>query len=170
MNSSAEDFSDNREASGRGISTRFFMPQSPKVHEMGDEGLLEVWKKVLMLDDDEVLTTLLKESLESNAFEVTVVQTGVDGIKQIMAGDFDVILCDMVMPKMPGDMFYRAVERVRPHLCKRFIFMTGYKGDPKIDLFIRQVKGLMLWKPFEMHVLLEAINVILNKAQSGETK
>ena len=108
--------------------------------------------------------------MESNAFEVTVVQTGVDGIKKVMAGDFDVILCDMMMPKMPGDMFYLAVERARPHLCKRFVFMTGYKGDPKIDAFIRQVKGLMLWKPFEMHLLLDAINVILKKVQSGAVK
>ena len=149
---------------------KFFIPQAEKVYEVTNDDLPEVRKKVLLLDDDETLAKLLQEFLESNAFEVTVVQTGVDGIKKVMAGDFDVILCDMMMPKMPGDMFYLAVERARPHLCKRFVFMTGYKGDPKIDAFIRQVKGLMLWKPFEMHLLLDAINVILKKVQASAVK
>jgi len=170
MNASEENYSANRAGSGQRISTRFDIPEAEKAHERGDEGLLEARKKVLILDDDEVLTTIIKESLESNGFEVATVQDGVDGIKQIMAGDFDVILCDVVMPKIPGDMFYQAVKWARPHLCKRFIFMTGYKGDPKIAAFIRQVKGLMLWKPFENHVLLEAINVILKKAQLSEAK
>jgi hypothetical protein len=60
-------------------------------------------------------------------------------------------------------MFYLAVERTKPHLCKRFIFMTGHRGDPKIDEFIRRVKGLMLWKPFEMYMLTEAIQTVLKK-------
>jgi len=149
---------------------KFFIPQEEKVHEVTDDDLPTAPKKVLMLDDDVGLTVILREFLEANAFQVTVVATGVDGIKCVMAGDFDVILCDMMMPKMPGDMFYLAVERARPHLCKRFIFMTGHKGNPKIDNFIRQVKGLMLWKPFEMHTLLDAIHVILKKSHSGGAK
>lgn len=149
---------------------KFFIPQEEKVHEVTDDDLPAMPKKVLMLDDDVSLTAILKEFLESNGYHVTVVETGVEGIKNVMAGDFDIILCDMMMPKMPGDMFYLAVERARPHLCKRFIFMTGHKGNPKIDSFIRQVKGLMLWKPFEMHTLLDAISVILKKTQPGAGK
>jgi DNA-binding NarL/FixJ family response regulator len=80
-----------------------------------------------------------------------------------MATDFSIILCDMVMPNFPGDMFYAAVERVRPKLCKRFIFMTGHQGDRKIEEFIRRIRGLMLWKPFQMTILFDTIKVVLNK-------
>ena len=66
-------------------------------------------------------------------------------------------------PNLSGDMFYMAVERTKPNLCKRFIFMTGHKGDPKIDAFIRKVRGLMLWKPFELHDLQATIEAILKK-------
>jgi DNA-binding NarL/FixJ family response regulator len=86
-------------------------------------------------------------------------------LKKILSDDFEIILCDMVMPNFPGDMFYLAVERVRPNLCKRFIFMTGHKGDPKIGEFIRRIRGLMLWKPFEMHVLFDAIKAVNSKKQ-----
>ena len=64
-------------------------------------------------------------------------------------------------------MFYRAVERVRPNLCKRFIFMTGHTGDKEIDTFIRGVRGLMLWKPFQIHEVLDAIKIVLRKASSS---
>ena len=106
---------------------------------------------------------LLKDHLGSQGYLVTYVTSGVEGLKLVMMGEFDIILCDMMMPNLSGDMFYLAVERTKPHLCKRFIFMTGHKGDPKIDAFIRKVRGLMLWKPFELHDLQAAITAILKK-------
>ena len=57
-------------------------------------------------------------------------------------------------------MFYRAVERVEPHHCERIIFVTGHRGDEKVHEFIRKVKGLVLWKPFGLDRLLEAMKII----------
>lgn len=148
---------------------RFFVPGQEKVHEVPDDEVPPQKRKILVLDDDKDLVFLLKEYLLTENFEVTAVENGVEGVKHVMAADFDVILCDMMMPKLPGDMFYVAVERTKPHLCKRFIFMTGHKGNPKVDEFIRKVKGLMLWKPFEMYVLLEAINTVLKKNPSSSS-
>jgi CheY-like chemotaxis protein len=104
---------------------------------------------------------VLKVHLEMNAWEVTAVSNGLDGLNQVMDRDFDIIVCDMMMEKLAGDMFYRAVERAKPHLCKRFVFMTGYKGNKKIEDFIRDVNGLMLWKPFEIYELLDTMKMVL---------
>lgn len=142
---------------------RFYIPGQEKTHEVPEDELPPDKRKILVLDDDKDLIFLIKEFLASQHFEVVAVENGVEGVKQVMATDFDVILCDMAMPKLPGDMFYLAVERTKPHLCKRFIFMTGHRGDPKIDEFIRRVKGLMLWKPFEMYMLTEAVQSVLKK-------
>ena len=120
-------------------------------------------KTILMLEDDPDLATTLKEFFLNEGFAVTHAVNGVDGLKRIMAGDFNLILCDMLMPHLAGDMFYTAVERVKPNLCKRFIFMTGHQGDPKWDAFVRRVGGIMLFKPFELHVLIEAIQSVLKK-------
>ncbi len=140
-----------------------WIPQEEKVHEVSEEDLPPAAKKILMLEDDTELAALLNEYLGSQGFVVTYVKSGVEGLKLIMMGEYDVILCDMMMPNLSGDMFYLAVERTKPLLCKRFIFMTGHKGDPKIDAFIRKVRGLMLWKPFELHDLQAAITAILKK-------
>lgn len=114
-------------------------------------------KKVLLLEDDEDFRGIIKDFLESNLYNVVTVRNGVEGVREIMASDFEVILCDMMMPTLPGDMFYLAVERMRPHLCDRFLFMTGHKGDIKISEFIKKVSGTMLNKPFHMEDLLEMI-------------
>src|SRR5438105_15157340 len=122
---------------------------------------------LLLLEDNDELAASLQEFLELYSCKTVRVTNGVDGLRKIMVVDFDVILCDMVMPAFPGDMFYRAVERVKPHLCRRFIFMTGHAGNARIDAFIRSVRGFMLWKPFQLHEVLDAIKTVLRKAASS---
>ena len=106
---------------------------------------------------------ILREFLTPQNYHIVSVSNGAAGIREILASDFDVILCDMMMPNLPGDMFYLAVQRSRPHLIRRFIFMTGHHGNPRIDDFIRNVGGLMLWKPFQLYQLMEAIQVVERK-------
>ena len=139
------------------------IPENETVYEISSDLIPPTGPKVLVLDDDQDLTSLLERFLKSKYYRVEVVDSGVEGIKMIMGQDFDVILCDMMMPHMPGTMFYKAVERAKPELCRRFIFMTGHAGDRKIDSFIRSVRGLMLWKPFEMQQLVDAIESMVRR-------
>lgn len=125
-------------------------------------------RKLLMLEDDAELTELLTSYLEQFGYDVVSVDNGVEGLRLVMESDFDVILCDLVMPHLPGDMFYLAVERTKPHLTKRFIFMTGHRADPKWDAFVRKVKGLILWKPFQLFELMERIKLIDAKLQADQ--
>ena len=112
---------------------------------------------VLLLEDDPQFKEIMNEFLSSHGFRVVSVQNGVEGVHEVLAKDFEIILCDMMMPTLPGDMFFRAVERMRPHLCNRFIFMTGHRGNGKVSDFIRAVNGTMLSKPFHVDDLLEMI-------------
>ncbi|MDP9291231.1 MAG: response regulator [Verrucomicrobiota bacterium] len=119
--------------------------------------------KILFLEDDVAFKDAITDFLESQFYAVTGVPSGVEGVREIMANDFDVIVCDMMMPSLPGDMFYYAVERMRPYLCARFIFITGAKGDKKIHEFIRKVNGTILMKPFHVQDLLETIRFVQSK-------
>ena len=139
---------------------RLEIPKPEIVYDISDAGGLAKPNSILILEDDLDLAGLLRDSLQNEGHQVTVVTNGADGLKKIMADEFDVILCDMVMENFPGDMFYLAVERIRPQQCKRFIFMTGHKGNQKIEQFFRQINGLTLWKPFEMQDLHDAIKTV----------
>ena len=146
---------------------KYYAPVVEKTHDIADVADPAPRRKILILDDDLTLLDLTRLILEKNGYEVDTVSDGVQGINKILAGDYLVILCDMVMPNLAGDMFYLAVERVKPHLCKRFLFMTGHGGDRKIDEFIRKVRGLILWKPFQSHVLLESIKAVEQKSNES---
>src|ERR1700677_1973103 len=123
-------------------------------------------KSILLLDDDIDLADTLKMLLESRNFVVTTVKNGVEGLHEIMAFDFDIIMCDIMMPAMPGDMFYLAVQRTKPHLCKRFIFITGHSGNPKIDDFLKKVDAVVLSKPVVTDELVGAISFVMKNSQS----
>ena|SRR5271154_4169598 len=129
----------------------------PRIYEIPDDLLDSKRNTVLVLEDDTDFANTLRDSLESLGYRVTIVPTGAEGVQQILASDFDAIVCDMVMPNFPGDMFYLAVQRSRPHLCKRFIFITGHQDNPKIAQFIKQSGRLVFWKPFEMRRLFDAL-------------
>jgi DNA-binding NtrC family response regulator len=131
-----------------------------KIHDLDEAMRLDGNKRILIIDDDVNTSDVLKMYLENQGYEVDSSTDGVQGVKKIMAADYAVILCDMVMPNLSGEMFYVAVERIKPHLCKRFVFMTGHQQDAKIDAFIRRIHGLMVWKPFQLQTIMEAIHTI----------
>jgi CheY-like chemotaxis protein len=114
-------------------------------------------RRALLLEDDESFREIMQAFLAEQGLDVVPVQNGVEGVHEVLASDFDAILCDMNMPTLPGDMFYRAVERMRPHLCERFIFMTGYRGNSKVNDFMKSVDGIALIKPFHMDDLQELL-------------
>jgi two-component system, cell cycle sensor histidine kinase and response regulator CckA len=138
-----------------------------KMYDLDADTRLETKRTILIVDDEPQFIKWTSTFLESCGFQVDSVTEGTEAIKKIMVSDYTVILCDMVMPNLAGDMFYLAVERVKPHLCRRFIFSTGYQDDPKIDAFIRKVNGLVLWKPFALQALTEAIQVIEKRVAEG---
>ena len=139
---------------------RFIAPLEQKTYEVSGEPV-EMSKTILLVEDDAAFAEILKEYLESCDFSVTIACDGVQGMKRVMEKDFDIIICDLLMPNLPGDMFYIGVERVKPKLAKRFIFITGHQNNPKISEFVKKVRALTLFKPFEMHVLIETINAAL---------
>jgi CheY-like chemotaxis protein len=142
-------------------------PVGEKTHDLDQVASWAARKKILLLDDNSDFADMTRLQLQEKGYEVDLAADGVQGIKKIMVHDYSVILCDMVMPNLAGDMFYLAVERVKPYLCKRFVFMTGHQGDRKVDEFIRKVRGLLIWKPFQIHVLMETIQAVEMKAAKG---
>lgn len=117
-------------------------------------------RSVLVVDDDVELAMMYRELLGSEGFEVTTASNGVEALKYIMAETPDAIICDIMMPHMPGDMFYVAVQRVKAELCERFIFVTSYEGNPKVEAFFKEHKALVLYKPVTLGKLTGTLNIL----------
>jgi DNA-binding response OmpR family regulator len=118
-------------------------------------------KHVLIVDDDLELTVLYEKLLEAFHYEVSTASDGSLALKHALYQDLDAILCDLRMPELEGDLFYRAVERAKPDLCRRFIFITGAGDDPKYQPFLSQVKSPVLYKPVQPAILLAELQKLL---------
>ncbi|RPA68122.1 sigma-54-dependent Fis family transcriptional regulator [Cyclobacteriaceae bacterium YHN15] len=58
--------------------------------------------KILIIDDEKVIRSTLKEILEYEKYEISEAQDGEQGLKMIQEEDYDLVLCDIKMPKMDG--------------------------------------------------------------------
>jgi CheY-like chemotaxis protein len=149
-----------KNSSGRYQACYSFSSFMMKSHQLRSDIQFD---RILLLEDDRDFSSVLKEFLESVPYDVVAVENGVEGLREIMARDFDAVICDMMMPKLNGEMFYRAIERIKPSLCQRFVFITGFRGNPNIDNFMKQIKGTMLPKPFHMDMLRESVEFALQR-------
>src|SRR5256885_3426884 len=117
-------------------------------------------RRVLLLEDRDDFREVLRDHLAFRSYEVTSVRSGVEGLREIMKGAFDLIICDMMMPQVGGEMFYWAVTRVRPAAARRFLFFTGHRNDPSIEFFFRRVEATGLFKPFKLGGLDSTIDTV----------
>ena len=86
--------------------------------------------RVLVVDDDLELVEVYRQLLETHNYEATTASDGVRALKLILYREVDAIICDLKMPQLEGDLFYSTVERVKPDLRDRFVFITGMAEDP----------------------------------------
>jgi CheY-like chemotaxis protein len=117
-------------------------------------------RRVLLLEDRDDFREVLHDYLAFRSYKVTSVPNGAEGLRKIMNRAFDLILCDMMMPQVGGEMFYWAVTRVRPAAAHRFIFFTGHQNNPSINFFFRRVNAVVLLKPFHLTELDSAIHAV----------
>ena len=127
-------------------------------------------RSVLVVDDDVELAMMYKELLGSQGYIVNTAPNGVEALKLIMRHEVDAIICDMMTPHMAGDTFYMAVERVKPNLCARFIFVTSYEGNPKNEAFFKMVNGIVLYKPTTLGKLMGTLNLLSQRMVNAVKK
>ena len=118
-------------------------------------------KCVLIVDDDLELAVIYQHLLETFNYEVNTAANGEVALKFLLSRDVDAIVCDLRMPELEGDLFYSVIEWVKPHLGRRFVFLTGAADDPKYRGFLSQVKLPVLRKPIHAEQLLMELQRLL---------
>ena len=121
-----------------------------------------VFERVLLFPEQPT-TDNIKRELEEHLYSVTMSESGAATLGLVKTAVFDVILCNVV-PGFPAHMFNRALQAVRPHMLRRVIFVTGHEIDPNINNALRSASGIVLWRPVEFYMVLEAIEAIIKKS------
>jgi signal transduction histidine kinase len=102
--------------------------------------------RVLIVEDDDLVAKSLARALRKH--EVTVASDGRAGVALCKDHDYDVILCDLLMPQMTGMDVYEEVCRLRPGYEQRIVFMTGGAFTARAQSFLATVPNRTLHKPF----------------------
>jgi two-component system NtrC family sensor kinase len=118
-------------------------------------------KHVLVVDDDIELAFTYQALLQLRGYRVSRAANGAQALKLVLNSDLDAIICDLSMPELAGDLFYIEVGRARPHLLRRFIFVTANADNPLYETFLRSVKAPVLAKPVPIDRLLRQLAAVL---------
>lgn len=114
---------------------------------------------ILVVDDEQMIRGLFKETLEKLGHGVILVENGYEGLKLIKKQDFDLVFLDLKMPGIDGAELFRQIKNVRRELP--VIIITGY---PDSDMMARALAhgpfGIMN-KPFGESDIIAAVNSFL---------
>lgn len=112
-------------------------------------------KRVLVVDDEPMIVSLLSSVLQSKGWDVTEARSGTEGIDQLDRGRFDVILTDLVMPGDSGIDLLRASKEIHPDV--EVVLMSGYAtADTAIEA-MRNGAFHYIMKPLKPE---EVVNIV----------
>ena len=122
---------------------------------------MEGQKKILIVDDEEDIQKLLKIRLEQEGFTVLVAGDGEKGIKAAELEMPDLIILDIMMPKIDGYSCLKEIRRIQKTRDIPILMMSGKEEEKVRDLFAFQKISGYLEKPFELDNLVAKAKEIL---------
>jgi two-component system, cell cycle sensor histidine kinase and response regulator CckA len=118
-------------------------------------------KRILVVDDEDGIRTLVRKVLERHGFAVLESESGEAAIALLERDPtpIDLLISDMMMPGMGGRALSTRVNQVRPHT--RTLFISGYTEDVDLQAGRLAPGTAFLAKPFQHSALLDAVNRLL---------
>lgn len=118
---------------------------------------------VLAVDDEPAIRAFLARTLGAAGHVVTTVASGDEALRHLRRAPVDVLLVDRRLVGMDGIATYLEALRLRPHLRRRTIVMSGDALDPTLQAFVRKRKLTLLAKPFDLDAVLRAVDDALGE-------
>jgi nitrogen-specific signal transduction histidine kinase len=120
-----------------------------------------VGSTVLVVEDEPALAAAVSEALADAGFVVDRAGDGGEALRRIGITSYDLIICDLKMPRIDGVKFYQKLAASRPALARRVIFVTGDIAGTEAEKFLQDSGCRWLAKPFRLGDLLKTAREIL---------
>ena len=154
---------------GKGASFQILFPRIEARVEMEsdlDTPLSRGTERILVVDDEKFVAMAIQEMLASLGYDVVCSSKSLEALALFREspGDFDLVITDMTMPGMTGDVLAAEMLSARPEIP--IILCTGYSG--RISKERAETTGIrsFLMKPVQMRVLADTIRRVLDESQS----
>jgi signal transduction histidine kinase/CheY-like chemotaxis protein len=157
-------------ASPTGIGTSFFVelpngeagpvrPPVPTAQVLAKD--LPRGAAVLLVEDEVALAQAVGDGLADAGFVVDRAGDGLEALDKVAGRTYDLIVCDLKMPRIDGTEFYRAIAASNPSLSRRVIFVTGDVVGTEAERFLEESGCRWLAKPFRLGDLLRTARELL---------
>ena len=119
--------------------------------------------RVLVIDDDPVINSLFRRTLEKSGHTVVTAETGATGIQCLREADFEMVFLDLKLPDIEGADVLREMRRIIPEL--RVTIITGYPESDLMQRVLEQGPIGVMAKTFTTTDIMHAVNGVLSIGQ-----
>jgi CheY-like chemotaxis protein len=137
---------------GVGTCVRILLPRAQKPAKPSrrlpsQPAMVALSRRVLIVDDDPFIARHLGRVLRGH--EVTAARSGAEALALLQAdADYDLILCDLMMPEMTGAQLCARIDERYPQFSSRIAIVTGGAFTDETQAFLDRFTGRVLTKPF----------------------
>lgn len=121
--------------------------------------------KILFVEDEADLSLIVADTLRGQGYEVLTAEDGVKGLERFRSDGADIIVADVMMPKMDGFTMARAIRRISPTVP--LLFLTAKNTIDDIEEGFDIGANDYLKKPFELRELIVRIKSLLRRYASN---
>jgi signal transduction histidine kinase len=112
---------------------------------------------ILVVEDEAPLAHAVVDALKDAGYLVDHASDGEEALNKVQAQRFDVVICDLKMPRLDGQAFYAALSASVPSLMSRVVFVTGDVAGTDAERFLAESGCRWLGKPFRLADLLRTV-------------
>jgi len=114
-------------------------------------------KRILVVDDDEMVLMALDELLRPEGYEVRTVSSGNDALKSLDQEDYDLLVLDIIMPEMDGFELCKRIRQREDYGERPILFLTAKSRDEDRVQGLEAGANLFISKPISPDKLLKII-------------
>jgi signal transduction histidine kinase/BarA-like signal transduction histidine kinase len=120
-------------------------------------GRVMIGASILLVEDESALATAVMDALADEGYLADWASDGDQALQRVTDKPYDLVICDLKMPKRDGIAFYKALADSVPAMSKRVIFVTGDVAGTNAEQFLNETGCRWLAKPFRLGDLLRAV-------------
>jgi two-component system NtrC family sensor kinase len=149
-----------RSEGGRGASFLLELPVSgdnvrlPEAAPMQPPPDVPKGTRALVVEDELALGEAVAAALADEGFKVDRAGNGEEALARLRERHYDVIICDLKMPKVDGMMFFSEVSATMPQVARRLVFVTGDVAGTEAERFLEESGCRWVPKPFRLRDLV----------------
>jgi len=129
-------------------------PMLPRPPERAATGNVGAGAAVLVVEDETALGAAVAEALADAGFSADRANDGIEALERLRDRRYDLIICDLKMPRLDGTSFYRELESIDAAMARRVLFVTGDVAGTDAERFLEESGCRWLAKPFRLKDLL----------------